>query len=235
MVQYNKARYERIIIMKLLFNALIKFIFGILLVGLLLFLPAGSLSYTNGWIFAAVLFIPILMLGIILYIKAPELLKKRLDSKEKEVEQKGITRFSAIVFILGFVMAGLDYRFELSSIPRGLEISAVVVFLLSYLLYAEVMRENAYLSRIIEVQENQKVIDTGLYGIVRHPMYMTTVFMFLSIPIILGSWYSFIIFLFYPVLMVARIKNEEKVLSNGLIGYNEYKEKVKYRMIPFIW
>ena len=221
--------------MKLLFNALIKFIFGILLVGLLLFLPAGSLSYTNGWIFAAVLFIPILMLGIILYIKAPELLKKRLDSKEKEVEQKGITRFSAIVFILGFVMAGLDYRFELSSIPRGLEISAVVVFLLSYLLYAEVMRENAYLSRIIEVQENQKVIDTGLYGIVRHPMYMTTVFMFLSIPIILGSWYSFIIFLFYPVLMVARIKNEEKVLSNGLIGYNEYKEKVKYRMIPFIW
>ncbi|MBR6650902.1 MAG: isoprenylcysteine carboxylmethyltransferase family protein [Clostridia bacterium] len=221
--------------MKLLFNALIKFIFGILLVGLLLFLPAGSLSYTNGWIFAAVLFIPILMLGIILYIKAPELLKKRLDSKEKEVEQKGITRFSAIVFILGFVMAGLDYRFELSSIPRGFEISAVVVFLLSYLLYAEVMRENAYLSRIIEVQENQKVIDTGLYGIVRHPMYMTTVFMFLSIPIILGSWYSFIIFLFYPVLMVARIKNEEKVLSNGLIGYNEYKEKVKYRMIPFIW
>ena len=221
--------------MKLLFNALIKFIFGILLVGLLLFLPAGSLSYTNGWIFVAVLFIPILMLGIILYIKAPELLKKRLDSKEKESEQKGITRFSAIVFILGFVMAGLDYRFELSSIPRGLEISAVVVFLLSYILYAEVMRENAYLSRIIEVQENQKVIDTGLYGIVRHPMYMATVFMFLSIPIILGSWYSFIIFLFYPVLMVARIKNEEKVLSNGLIGYNEYKEKVKYRMIPFIW
>ncbi len=221
--------------MKLLCQAIVKFLFGILIVGALVFWPAGTLSFINGWIFVAVLFIPILIMGIILFVKAPELLIKRLDSKEKEGEQKGIVSLSAIVFIVGFVVAGLDYRFEWSSISRGFEISAAVVFLLSYLLYAEVMRENAYLSRTIEVQAGQKVVDTGLYGIVRHPMYMATVIMFLSIPLILGSWYSFIVFLFYPFLMVARIKNEEKVLSEGLEGYEEYKAKVKYRMIPFIW
>lgn len=221
--------------MKLLCRGLAKYILGLLMVGVLVFLPAGTLSFINGWIFIAALFIPILIMGIILFVKAPKLLEKRLDSKEKENEQKGIISFSAVVFILGFVVAGLDHRFNWSSISRGFEISAIVVFLLSYVLYAEVMRENAYLSRTIEIQDGQKVVDTGLYGIVRHPMYMATVIMFLSVPLILGSWYSFIVFLFYPILMVVRIKNEEKVLSQGLEGYMEYKEKVKYRMIPFIW
>lgn len=221
--------------MKLLCQGLIKFLCGILLVGALVFWPAGSLSFINGWIFSAVLFIPVFILGVVLFIKSPELLKKRLDTKEKEKAQKGVVGISALVFVGGFVVAGLDYRFGWSNVPVGAVIAAIALFLLSYVLYAEVMRENAYLSRTVKVQEGQKVVSTGLYGIVRHPMYMATVIMFLSIPVILGSWYALIPFFFYPVLMAIRIRNEEKVLTEGLEGYKEYKEKVKYRMIPFIW
>lgn len=221
--------------MKLLINGAVKFVCGIILVGALLFLPAGTFDYINGWIFSAVLFVPIFILGVVLYIKAPELLEKRLNSKEKEATQKGVVAFSALAFLAGFVIAGLDRRFGWSEMPMAVVIVASVVFLLSYVLYAEVMRENAYLSRTIEVQKNQKVVDTGLYGIVRHPMYMATVIMFLSVPLILGSWLSLVVFLHYPVIIAVRIKNEEKVLEEGLEGYKEYKEKVKYRLIPFIW
>jgi len=206
-----------------------------LLVGALVFLPAGTFNFVNGWIFSAVLFIPVFIMGVVLYIKAPDLLKKRLESKEKEGVQKSVIRFSALAFLVAFVVAGLDYRFGWSKMPMWIVVLASVVFLLGYLAFAEVMRENAYLSRIIEVQEGQKVVSTGLYGIVRHPMYFATVVMFLAIPLILGSWWSFVIFVFYPVIIVIRIKNEEKVLTEGLEGYTEYKEKVKYRLIPFIW
>jgi protein-S-isoprenylcysteine O-methyltransferase Ste14 len=208
---------------------------GILLVGLLIFLPAGSISFFGGWLFCAVLFIPMLILGVVLFIRSPELLKKRLDSKETEKTQKGVVAFSGLIFVVGFVLAGLDFRFQWLPLPKPVMIAASVVFLLSYIIYAEVMRENAYLSRKIEVAENQKVIDRGLYGIVRHPMYMATVIMFLSIPLILGSVYSFIVFLSYPVIIAVRIKNEEQVLTEQLSGYAEYKQKVKYRLIPFIW
>lgn len=221
--------------MKLLFSALTKFIMGLILVGVLLFIPAGTLNYNNGWLFIGLLFIPIFILGIILFIKSPELLKKRLDSKESEKTQKGVVAFSALIFLGGFVVAGFDFRFGWSYIPKAAVIIAAALFLFSYILYAEVMRENIYLSRTIKVQENQKVIDTGLYGIVRHPMYMATILLFLSIPIILGSLYSFIIFLAYPVVIAVRIKKEEELLSAQLEGYTEYKQKVKYKIIPFIW
>ena len=221
--------------MKLLFNALTKFICGIVLVGALIFWPAGTLNYKDGWIFMGVLFVPIFILGIVLLIKSPELLQKRLDGKEKEKTQKGVVAFSGLIFLGGFIVAGLDFRFGWSSMSIAVKIAAIGLFLVSYALYAEVMRENAYLSRTIEVQENQKVVDTGLYGIVRHPMYAATVIMFLSIPLILGSWFAFGIFLAYPVIIALRISNEEKVLTEQLDGYKEYKQKVKYRMIPFIW
>lgn len=221
--------------MKLIFSALIKYLFGLLLVGLLLFLPAGTLCYTDGWVFIALLFIPILILGVVLLLKAPELLKKRLDGKEKEATQKGVVAFSAVIFLCGFITAGFDFRFGLSNIPTAVKIIATVLFLASYLLYAEIMRENAYLSRTVKVEENQTVVDTGLYGIVRHPMYAATVLMFLMMPIILGSWISFCVFLFYPILIVIRIKNEEKVLTAELKGYVEYKQRVKYRLLPFLW
>lgn len=221
--------------MKLLFSALIKFIIGLLLVGLLIFLPAGTLNYTGGLAFIALLFIPIFIMGIVLLLKAPDLLKKRLDGKEKENTQKGIVAFSALIFLGGFIVAGLDFRFGWSNIHGAVQIIASVLFLASYGLYAEVMRENAYLSRTIEVQENQKVIDTGLYGIVRHPMYMATILLFLMIPLILGSWYSFVIFLTYPIILALRIKNEERVLTEQLTGYTEYKQKVKYKIVPFVW
>ncbi len=221
--------------MKLLLNALVKFICGILLVGALLFLPAGTLAYPNGWLFSALLFIPMLILGVVLFVKAPELLRKRLDAKEKEKTQKGVVGVSALAFLAGFIVAGLDWRFGWSKVSLPVVTMASVVMLVSYGLYAEVMRENAYLSRTVKVQEGQKVIDTGLYGIVRHPMYMATIFLFLSIPLVLGSWYAFVIFLFYPAVIVVRIINEEKVLSEGLEGYEEYKKKVKYRIIPFVW
>ena len=221
--------------MKLAFKGLIKYICGLILVCLLVFLPAGTFKYTGGWLFVGLLFIPILVLGIVLLIKSPKLLEKRLDGKEKEGEQKSFVAFSAIMFLGGFVVAGLDHRFGWSNVPTFVVIIASVLFVVAYVLYAEVMRENAYLSRIVEVQEGQKVVDTGLYGIVRHPMYAVTVLLFLMIPLILGSWYSFIIFILYPFILAKRIKNEEEFLTKNLSGYFEYKKKVKYKMIPFIW
>ncbi|MBQ9071405.1 MAG: isoprenylcysteine carboxylmethyltransferase family protein [Clostridia bacterium] len=221
--------------MKLLMNAILKFTVGLLLVSALLFLPAGSIGYINAWIFIGLLFIPMLILGTVLYIKSPGLLEKRLDVKEKENTQKGVVALSGLLFIGGFVVAGLDYRFGWSSVPTPVVIVASVILLVSYALYAELMRENAYLSRTIEVQENQKVVDTGLYGIVRHPMYAVTIWLFLSIPVVLGSWWSLLCFAPYVPIIFVRILNEEKVLESGLDGYAEYKKKVKYRILPFIW
>lgn len=221
--------------MKLLFNALMKFAVGFLMLGILLFLPAGTLMFTNAWLFLALLFIPMLLIGAVLFLKAPELLKKRLNGKEKESAQKGVIAVSGIIFVAGYMVAGLDFRFAWSKIPIWVICASSVLFLLSYALYAEVMRENAYLSRNIEIQDGQKVIDSGLYGVVRHPMYMATILMYLAMPLILGSWWSFLIFAFYPFLIVIRIQNEERVLEKGLDGYTEYKKKVRYRIIPFIW
>ncbi len=221
--------------MKLLLNALLKFICGLLLVGLLIFLSAGTLNYIGGWAFIGLLFIPVFIMGIVLLLKAPDLLKKRLDGKEKENTQKGVVTFSALVFLVGFIVAGLDFRFGWSYVPKAVTITASALFLISYGLYAEVMRENAYLSRTIEVQENQKVIDTGLYGIVRHPMYMAVILLFLMMPLILGSWVAFVIFSAYPIIIAVRINNEEQILTEQLNGYAEYKQKVKYKIIPFIW
>ena len=221
--------------MKLLLDAVVKFVCGVLLVGVLLFLPAGTLYYPQGLLFSVVLFVPILIMGIVLFIKAPELLKKRLNNREKETTQKGVVAASGLIFIIGFVLAGLDFRFGWTKMPLAVTIIAVILFLFSYILLAFVLRQNEYLSRTIEVQENQKVVDTGLYGVVRHPMYMATIIMFLSMPIILGSLVSFIIFLAYPIVIAIRIKNEEHVLSEQLDGYAEYKQKVKYKVIPFIW
>ena len=221
--------------MKLLFHALTKFICGILAVGLLLFLPAGTLYYSNGWLFAGLLFLPMLILGAVLFIKSPELLKKRLDAKEKESTQKGAVALSGLLFLCGFLVAGLDHRFGWSHVPTWLVIAASAVLLVSYALYAEVMRENAYLSRTVKVQEGQKVIDTGMYRVVRHPMYAVTIWLFLAIPLVLGSWFSLICFAHYPIVIVIRILNEEKVLEQGLEGYSDYKKRVKYRLIPFVW
>lgn len=220
---------------KLLINALVKFVCGILLMGLVLFLPAGTFRYPNAWLFIALLFIPMLILGAVLFLKAPELLRKRLNSKEKENAQVGIVAASALMFVGSFVAAGLDFRFGWSAMPIWLVILAAVVQFASYGLYAEVMRENAYLSRTVEVQENQKVVDTGLYGVIRHPMYTATILLYLAMPIVLGSWIAFVIMLSYPVIIIFRIRNEEKVLEQGLAGYKDYKQKVKYRLIPFIW
>ena len=220
---------------KLFFEAIIKILLGILIIGLLIFLPAGTIDYWNGWLLMGILFVPMFIAGIVMMIKSPELLKKRLNVKEKQGEQKQVVLFSGIMFVAGFIVAGLNYRYGWIMIPNILVIISSVIFVLSYILYAEVLRENKYLSRIIEVQENQKVIDSGLYGIVRHPMYMATIFLFLSMPLILGSIYSFFIFLIYPIIIAKRIKNEEEVLEKELPGYKEYKEKVKYKMIPFIW
>ena len=221
--------------MRLLFSALTKYIMGLLLVGALLFVPAGTLSYVNGWLFIGLLFVPMLILGAVLFIKSPELLKKRLDSKEKENTQKGVVALSALLFLAGFIVAGLDHRFGWTQVPRWCVILSSVILLVSYALYAEVMRENAYLSRTIKVQEDQKVIDKGLYSIVRHPMYAVTIWLFLSIPVILGSWWALLCFLPYVAVIVIRITNEEKVLEAGLEGYSDYKKCVKYRIIPFVW
>ncbi|MBO5930698.1 MAG: isoprenylcysteine carboxylmethyltransferase family protein [Clostridia bacterium] len=220
---------------KLLLSALTKFLCGLVLVGALLFLPAGSFAFVGGWIFIGLLFIPMLILGAVLLAKSPELLQKRLSAKEKENTQKGVVALSGLLFLAGFIVAGLDFRFEWSHVPTWLVIVASVILLASYALYAEVMRENAYLSRTIEVQEGQKVVSSGLYGIVRHPMYAVTIWLFLSIPLVLGSFFSLLCFLPYPIIMVARILNEEKVLTEGLEGYADYKKKVKYRLIPFVW
>lgn len=220
---------------KLLVNALVKFVCGILLMGLVLFLPAGTFYYPNAWMFIALLFIPMLFLGAVLFLKAPELLRKRLNSKEKENAQVGIVAASALMFVGAFVAAGLDFRFGWTVVPTWLVALAAAAQFASYGLYAEVMRENAYLSRTVEVQENQKVVDTGLYGVIRHPMYTATILLYLAMPIVLGSWIAFVIMLCYPVIIIFRIRNEEKVLEQGLAGYKEYKQKVKYRLIPFIW
>lgn len=221
--------------MNIKIQALIKFVSGLIMVMLLIFVPAGTLHYINGWIFSGLLFIPMLIMGIIMSVKNPELLEKRLNAKEKLSRQKNIIRLSGIIFSAGFIVAGLNYRFKWLIVPQWIIIISSIVFLLSYLMYAEVLRENKYLSRTVEVQENQKIIDTGLYGIVRHPMYTATILMFLSIPLILGSLQSFIIFLLYPVIIVMRLRNEEKFLENNLDGYSQYKNKVRYRLIPFIW
>lgn len=221
--------------MKLLLNAIVKFFSGMIIIGALIFLPAGTLDFVNGWVFSAVLFVPVLIMGVVLYVKAPELLKKRLEPREKEGTQKKVVGFSALAFLGVFVVAGLDFRFGWTKIPTWTVLLAAVIFLFGYGMFAEVMRENAYLSRIIEVQEGQKVVSDGLYGIIRHPMYTATVFMFLAMPIILGSWISFAIICVYPFIIGGRIKNEEKVLFEGLEGYVEYTKKIKYRLIPFVW
>ena len=216
-------------------SASIKFLMGLVLVGLLLFLPAGTIHYPYGWLLVAVLFVPMFIAGVVMLFRSPELLRKRLAGKEKETEQKSVVALSGAMFIAAFVVAGLNFRYAWTVIPTWAVWSAVAVFLLSYIMYAEVLRENVYLSRTIEVQENQKVIDTGLYGIVRHPMYTATVFMFLSMPLVLGSLPSFVIMLAYIPLIAKRIRNEEKVLMNELYGYKEYCNRVKYRLIPFVY
>ena len=220
---------------KLFASGIVQFLSGIIIVALPLFLSAGSFGYWNAWLFMGILFIPMFIAGLILMKKNPYLLEKRLNAKEEQSEQKTVIALSGIMFLVGFVVAGLDYRFQWIKLPEWVVIVGAVVFLIAYGLYAEVLRENTYLSRTIEVQENQKVIDTGLYGIVRHPMYAVTVILFLSMPIVLGSVISFMIFLAYPFIIAGRIKNEEKVLEEGLAGYKEYKQKVKYRLVPFIW
>ena len=221
--------------MKLFISALTKFIAGFLMVGLLIFLPAGTLAYPGGLLFLCLLFVPMLLMGIVMLARARDLLRKRLDAKEKQAAQKGVQSLAGLVFMAGFVLAGLDFRFGWSDMPLPVVIAASVIFLIGYGLYAEVMRENAYLSRTVKVEEGQTVISTGLYGIVRHPMYLASVLMFLSIPLVMGSWYALIPFAFYPVLMVVRILDEEKLLTAELSGYEEYKRKVKFRLIPFIW
>ena len=221
--------------MKLLIEALTKFTCGLLLVGLLIFLPAGALSYTYGWLLVGLLFGPMLIAGFVMLSKSPEFLKKRLDAKEKQGTQKGVVAFSGLMFIVGFVVAGLDFRFGWSKMPLWVTIVASALFLVAYALYAEVMRENAYLSRTIKVEQGQTVVDTGLYGIVRHPMYAVTLLLFLMIPLVLGSFYALIVFAFYPAIIIVRLKDEEELLTKELPGYAQYKQKVKYRLIPFIW
>ena len=220
---------------ELFIQAITKFALGLIIVGLLVFLPAGSIVFKNGWLFMGTLFIPISLAGIVMMIKNPELLKKRLNAKEEQEEQSLVVKLSGLMFIAGFIVAGLNFRFDWYMFPKGVSIGATVIFLVAYLLFAEVLRENTYLSRTIEVQENQKVIDTGLYSIVRHPMYSVTLLLFLTMPLILGSVHSFLIFLIYPFIIAKRIKNEEQLLEKELEGYCEYKQKVKYRLIPFIW
>ena len=221
--------------MKLWMEALTKFACGLLLVGLLIFLPAETLAYAYGWLLMGLLFVPMLVAGFVMMVKSPEFLKKRLDAKEKQATQKGVLACSGIMFAAGFVVAGLDFRFGWSEMPRWVVVAASVLFLVAYVLYAEVMRENAYLSRTIKVEQGQTVVDTGMYGIVRHPMYAVTILLFLMIPLVLGSWYALIAFAFYPAVIVVRLKDEEELLTRELPGYAEYKQKVKYRIIPFIW
>lgn len=220
---------------KLFFKAITRYILGLVIVGVLLFIPANTFEYWNAWLFMGILFIPMFIAGIILMIKNPMLLKSRLEVKEKEKEQKQVILYSGLMFFFGFVIAGLNYRFSWVILPNIVVIIASILFIISYILYAEVLRENTYLSRTIEVQKNQKVVDTGLYGIVRHPMYSITLILFLTMPLILGSIISFVIFLIYPFIITKRINNEEKVLEKELKGYIDYKKKVKYRLIPFIW
>ena len=220
---------------QLFFQAIAKFICGLVVIGLLLFVPAGSLSFINAWIFIGLLFGPMFIAGIVMMVKNPELLKKRLNAKEEQGEQKTVIRLSAIMFLAAFIVAGLNYRFGWFVLPRWAVIAGIIVFIAAYIMYAEVLRENTYLSRTVEVQENQKVIDTGLYGVVRHPMYSATLLLFLSMGIVLGSPISFVILLVYIPIIAKRMRNEEKVLEEGLNGYKDYMERVKYRVLPFIW
>ncbi len=220
---------------KLMASAGIKLLMGLVLVGVLIFIPAGTIHFFNGWLLVAVLFVTMLIAGVVMALRSPALLSKRLNANEKEAEQKSVVALSGIMFVAAFVVAGLNFRYAWVVMPAWAVWSAVALFLLSYIMYAEVLRENAYLSRIIEVQEGQKVIDTGLYGIIRHPMYSATVLMFLSMPLVLASLPSFVIMLAYVPLIVKRIKNEERVLLEGLDGYDEYCRKVRYRIIPFIY
>ena len=220
---------------KLFLQAILKFLLGVVLVGVLIFLPAGSMDFSYGWILMAILFVPMFLAGIVMMVKNPALLQSRLQAKEKQKEQDRIVKLSGLMFLAGFVVSGLGFRFGWYLLQREVVIIAAAMFLVAYLLYAEVLRENTYLSRTIEVQEGQKVVDTGLYGIVRHPMYSATVLLFLSMPLVLGSVYAFVIFLVYPFLIASRIKHEEAFLEQELPGYSAYKQKVKYRLIPFIW
>lgn len=219
----------------LFFQAMGKFFAGVVLLGLLLFLPAGTFRYWYAWLLMGILFVPMFFAGIVLMFRNPGLLRKRLSAREAEAEQSLVIKLSGVMFVLGFVTAGLNFRFQWIILPPWVSLAATGVFLLAYMLYAEVLRENAFLSRTIEVQENQTVVDTGLYGIVRHPMYSVTVILFLAMPLVLGSPISFAIFLAYPVLIAKRIRNEEKVLEEGLAGYKAYQKKVKYKLIPFLW
>ena len=220
---------------KLFFSAITKFLLGVLLVALLIFGSAGTLIYANGWLLMGLLFVPMFIAGLVMMAKNPELLRKRLNAKEKQREQDAVVKLSALMFMSNFILAGLGVRFDWYVLPRGVVIAACVLFLIAYALYAEVLRENTYLSRTIEVQEGQRVIDSGLYGIVRHPMYSATLLLFLSMPLVLGSPLSFLILLVYPPLIAKRIKGEEALLEKELEGYREYKQRIKYRLIPFIW
>ena len=219
----------------LLIKALTKFLLGVIVLGLLLFFPAGSLHYWQGWLLMGILFVPMAVVGIVMMAKNPELLRKRLNAKEKEAEQKSVVAMSSMLFVTAFVLAGLNWRFCWWLLPNWMVWMAAGLFIASYLLYVEVMRENTYLSRTVEVQDNQEVIDTGLYGIVRHPMYMATTVMFLTMPLVLGSPISFLIMLGFIPVIAKRIANEEEVLEKGLEGYQDYKKKVRYKMIPFLW
>ena len=221
--------------LKLFISAILKFSLGVVLVGLLIFLPAGTFAFFNGWLFMGILFVPMFLAGLVMMAKNPKLLQSRLDAKEKQKEQDLVVKLSGLMFLAGFIVAGLGVRFGWYTLPKPVVIASAIMFLIAYILYAEVLRENTYLSRTIEVQEDQKVIDKGLYGIVRHPMYSVTLLLFLSMPLVLGSVYSFVIFLAYPFIIAKRIKYEEKFLEKELNGYKEYKQKVKYRLIPFIW
>lgn len=231
----NKKLMEVQMNQKLFFQAIVKFLLGFIMVGALIFIPAGTFKFWNGWLFMGLLFIPMFLAGLVLMIKNPELLRRRLNAKEKENEQKEVILFSGIMFLAGFIIAGLNFRFGWIVLPNIVVIIASVLFVISYILYAEVLKENAFLLRTIEVEENQKLIDTGLYGIVRHPMYAVTILLFLTMPLVLGSIISFVIFLVYPLIIAKRIKNEEEVLEKDLQGYKEYKNKVKYKILPFVW
>ncbi|MBR2486305.1 MAG: isoprenylcysteine carboxylmethyltransferase family protein [Paludibacteraceae bacterium] len=221
--------------LQLSFSALSKLVVGLGIIGLLLFLPAGSWHYWHAWLLIALLFIPMMCMGIWLLLSSPELLSKRLNNKEKEQTQKHVVTLSGLMFIGGFLLCGFDYRFAWSQVPVWVVVTASVSFLIGYILYAEVLRENAYLSRTIEVQDDQQLIDTGLYGIVRHPMYTATLLMFLSMPLILGSWWALALFAIYPLLIIKRIRNEEQVLTSGLEGYADYQQRVRWRLIPWVW
>ena len=220
---------------KILLEAISKYLLGIVLIGILLYVPAGTIKWFNGNLFMLLLFVPMFIAGIIMYLKAPNLLRSRLSAKEKQGEQKDVVKYSGLMFLVSFIIAGLNYRFKWIVLNNVVVIIGSIIFLLSYLMFGEVLRENAYLSRTIEVQENQTVVDTGLYGIVRHPMYTATIFLFLSMPLILNSLISFLIMLVYIPIIIKRIKNEEEVLEKELIGYKEYKQKIKYRLVPYIY